>query len=834
MTQPHAPDTASAAPAPSAAHAATLTPRLVRAVARAAPPAHAYRRVPAVAASVAMAVGVTVLAGWAFDVPAMRRVAPGLIPMLPNTAVALVLLGTALWLVRPRASGVDGAVRADVAPGARRAAQLCAGAVLLLALLVGAEWVFGWNVGVDRVLFRRAVSAPGATVPHGRMATNTVGTLAALALALLLLDVRWPTRRTAAGRFGRRLRGACAAVGTFVPYFALVGYLYGVRRLYDPAGVFAGMAANSAAALTLLGVGVTLARPERGLARLLTGTDAGGLLLRRVLPVAVVVPVVLGWVRLWGEAQGLYTNRVGVAALVLALTLVMSTTLVRAAVRVRALDAARTESLAVAEAAAAALTQQAAAREAAAAALAAREAELRQMADNLPQLAWMADAGGWLYWYNRRWYDYTGTTFDAMQGWGWKAVHHPDHLDRVVAGFQAALDAGVPWEDTFPLRAKDGAWRWFLSRANPIRDTGGADYSAEPGGSDVTPGPVLRWFGTNTDVTEQRLLETERERLLAAERAARAQAEQARAAAEAASRAKSQFMATMSHELRTPLNAIGGHVQLVELGIHGPVTEAQAAALARVTRAQRHLLGLINDVLNLARIEAGRMEYVLADVPAAELVADVTGLVESQLVAKGLAFAVDLPDDDEVLGTAALVARVDREKGAQVLVNLLGNAVKFTPAGGRVTVEGRAGEDALGLPVVELHVRDTGVGIAADQLARIFEPFVQVDAGLTRAAEGTGLGLAISRDLARGMGGDLTVRSVEGHGSVFTLTLPRVLPPEADGDRRTGAERRDGQRRETAERRAGEERRHEDDADPLGDAGAAFDPLTPGTTLGDG
>jgi PAS domain S-box-containing protein len=385
------------------------------------------------------------------------------------------------------------------------------------------------------------------------------------------------------------------------------------------------------------------------------------------------------------------------------------------------------------------------------------------------------DAGG-IVWYNARWYEYTGTDFAAMQGWGWQQVHHPEHVERVTLRFRAAIAAGVAWEDTFPLRRHDGAWRWFLSRANPIR---------------AADGRVVRWFGTNTDVTEQR---------------------QARAEAEAASRAKSQFLATMSHELRTPLNAIGGHVQLVEMGIHGPVTPAQLEALARVVRAQRHLLGLINDVLNLARIEAGRVEYRLADVPAADLVADVTGLVESQLAAKGLAFAVDLPDDAAEPASPVLVARADREKAAQVLLNLLSNAVKFTPAGGRVSLEGRAGEDAAGVSTVELAVRDTGVGIAADQLARIFEPFVQVDGALTRAHEGTGLGLAISRDLARGMGGDVLVRSEAGRGSVFTLVLPRVLPPDLEGDRRTGEERRDGQRREAAERRAGDERRN-DEAD---------------------
>jgi signal transduction histidine kinase len=238
--------------------------------------------------------------------------------------------------------------------------------------------------------------------------------------------------------------------------------------------------------------------------------------------------------------------------------------------------------------------------------------------------------------------------------------------------------------------------------------------------------------------------------------------EHARAAAEEANKAKSTFLAVMSHELRTPLNAIAGYVQLLEMGIHGPVTPEQLQALARIERSQRHLLGLINDVLNLARIEAGRVEYALDDVPLAEIVAAVMPMVEPQLNARQIAWRVDVD--------AALMVRADREKVQQVVLNLLGNAVKFTLPGGSVTVDAEAeGERAF------LHVHDTGIGIPADKVASVFEPFIQVDVSRTRRAEGSGLGLAISRDLARGMGGDLHARSVEGEGSTFTLTLPRAL-----------------------------------------------------------
>jgi signal transduction histidine kinase len=237
-----------------------------------------------------------------------------------------------------------------------------------------------------------------------------------------------------------------------------------------------------------------------------------------------------------------------------------------------------------------------------------------------------------------------------------------------------------------------------------------------------------------------------------------------RAVADDANRAKSAFLATMSHELRTPLNAIGGYVQLLEMGIPGQVTEGQLEALARITRSQRHLLRLINDVLNLSRIEAGRVEYRLEPVALADVVGTVMPMVEPQLAARQVRYELDVP--------AELTARGDREKIQQILLNLLSNASKFTPADGCVTVD--AFSDRERSDWVYLRVRDTGIGIPNDRLEQVFEPFVQVDASRTRGAEGTGLGLAISRDLARGMGGDLRARSEEGRGSSFTLSLPRV------------------------------------------------------------
>ena len=243
------------------------------------------------------------------------------------------------------------------------------------------------------------------------------------------------------------------------------------------------------------------------------------------------------------------------------------------------------------------------------------------------------------------------------------------------------------------------------------------------------------------------------------------EAESARRRAEEANAAKSQFLATMSHELRTPLNAIQGHTQLLELELYGPVTALQRDALGRIDRAQRHLLGLINDILSYARLESGKVEYHIEPVSLRDVVQDVVQLVEPQFSDKGVVLDAQVP----AVGDGMPRARADREKVRQIVLNLLSNAQKFTPAPGRVAIEsGPAGSDGK----VMLRVSDSGIGIPADKLEAVFEPFVQVRSGYTSTTGGTGLGLAISRDLARAMGGDLSASSTPGQGSAFTLVLP--------------------------------------------------------------
>lgn len=369
-------------------------------------------------------------------------------------------------------------------------------------------------------------------------------------------------------------------------------------------------------------------------------------------------------------------------------------------------------------------------------ALAESELRFRTMANNMSQFAWMADAKGWIFWYNQRWFDYTGTTLQDMQGWQWRNVHHPDHIDRVVAKFQHCIETGEVWEDTFPLRGVNGEFRWFLSRAIPVHDDSGH---------------VAQWFGTNTDITDQ----------LATEEALRQ-----------ASQAKDDFIAVLSHELRTPLNPV--LLIASEAATRQDLSEAVRADFEVIRRNVEVEARLIDDLLDLTRISRGKLPLVMSNVSADAVILEALANVRGEALAKGVNLKISLDP-------ARTYIEGDDVRLRQVLWNVLRNAVKFTPTKGTVTVTTR-NTGAM----FQIQVQDTGIGMTPVELERVFEPFSQGDhsmeEGLPRYG-GLGLGLAISKMLVEQHGGHILAQSRgRQRGTLIVIELPRSSEVPATTD----------------------------------------------------
>jgi PAS domain S-box-containing protein len=343
-----------------------------------------------------------------------------------------------------------------------------------------------------------------------------------------------------------------------------------------------------------------------------------------------------------------------------------------------------------------------------------------------PQIVWFADGEGRLTYCNQYWYSYTGLSERETLGDGWINALHPDDRDRIATGWSDAVKQGVEYESELRLRKLDGDYCWFLVRSRPSRDEFGK---------------INARLGIGIDIEERKRAEQE---------------------ALAASRAKSEFLASMSHELRTPLNAIGGYAELLALGVRGSLNADQAQDIARIRRSQKHLLTLINDVLNFAKVDAGQAEYRLTAVPVDEALKDTESMIAPQILAKGLRYQYKGAGRTESV-------LADPEKMQQIVLNLLSNAVKFTETGGSITVSATPQGGCI-----EISVKDTGVGIAEEKIDKVFDPFVQAGRQLNQPAQGVGLGLAISRDLARAMNGEICLESAVGKGSTFTLSLPRA------------------------------------------------------------
>ena len=353
------------------------------------------------------------------------------------------------------------------------------------------------------------------------------------------------------------------------------------------------------------------------------------------------------------------------------------------------------------------------------------EERFRTIADNMSQLAWTCDQLGNVNWYNRRWLDYTGMTFQEMAGWDWSKVQHPEHLERVIEGVKASRDTGETWEDTFPLRSKDGTYRWFLSRAIPIRDTAGN---------------VVQWFGTNTDITDNRLAE-----------AALIKSEKVSAAG--------RLAFVLAHEINNPLQAVTNLMSLLEQAqeLHDSTRMYLTMAnteLARISHLTRQSLAFYRDSTSPGPVNLE------------ELLDSVIDLYSSQFEKQGITVNKRYRSNITINSYPGEIR--------QIVTTLVVNAMEAMPEGGKILVhvhqDGTLKSKSHGARVV---IADTGTGISKENMPRIFEAFFT-----TKEQQGTGLGLWVAQGIVSRLGGFIKVRSSvlpRKSGTSFSIFLPHEL-----------------------------------------------------------
>jgi len=689
-------------------------------------------RVAAASSVAATASAWAALVGWQFDVAALKALPAGDgVAMNPATAVGLILAGLSLWLLGP-----------NPPRGRRRlAGETAAWLAVTIAVLKLAGYGFGWTAGVDRLLF---ASRLGDNV----MAPNTAVCLLAGGLSLALLDVP-PVR-------GIRPSQPFVIIAAGPALLSLLGYLYGNASLYRVT-TFIPMAVSTAAAFSLLALGTVAARPEREPVATLASRTAGGMTARRLLPAALLIPVAMGWLRLWGQHAGVFTLEFVITADVLATVSLLLTLIWWNARGLVRLDRARRDALVQLERqnerlTAAAESQQAAseALQRSAAALEHERFLLHTLMNNLPDSIYFKDEQSRFLRISKALADAFGLSDPAdAAGKSDADFFGAEHAVAARRDEAEIMRSGVPLLGVEEKETwQDGRESWVITSKLPLR---GAD------------GRTAGTFGISRNISGLKRVEAE--------------LRQAKEAAEAANRAKSAFLANMSHEIRTPMNAVLG---LTELVLDTELSDTQREYLQMVHTSGEALLALLDDILDFSKVEAGKIELERVRFSLREVLGDAVKALGLRADKKGLELALHVAPDvpQTVVG--------DPGRLRQVVVNLVGNAIKFTERG-EVVVDVAVADDGPcdGPPPdgprrvsLRFAVKDTGIGIPPEKQGAVFEAFEQADASTTRRFGGTGLGLAISTKLVGLMGGRIEVESEVGRGSTFRFTVRLGVAPE--------------------------------------------------------
>ncbi|NMH60981.1 hybrid sensor histidine kinase/response regulator [Alteromonas ponticola] len=354
------------------------------------------------------------------------------------------------------------------------------------------------------------------------------------------------------------------------------------------------------------------------------------------------------------------------------------------------------------------------------------EQHLRQLANSIPHLAWLAEPDGQILWFNNRWYEYTGTTEEQVTGWKWTELHEPKYLPMVLSTYKRCLQSGETFELSFPLRSASGEYRTFFTRATPLRDEAGK---------------IMQWLGTNTDIHDIENVQKE---------------------LQAANRRKDEFLAMLAHELRNPLAPIGTAAELLGHSPAEPSLVKKASDI--ISRQVVHMTGLVDDLLDVSRVTRGLISMQMKPVDLAKVIEDAIEQVSPLIEQKGQRLEVRISHQQAIVDG-------DRSRLTQVVANILNNANRYTPANGHIQVTLTVDEGNC-----KITIQDNGIGIEAKLIPHIFDHFTQAERSPDRAQGGLGLGLALVKSLLELHNGSATAESNGlNQGSLFTVLLPLSL-----------------------------------------------------------